>query len=668
MALNINDPKQVKAFRDQQIQQGRSATEIDSWIRSKVQQEVQNGNSQALESLNAITQQTPYRPSDQSFLGNLGRSIVEPFINTVNKTGGVGYEAYRAVASKGGQNPDPYYDPKTGRYIENPFMSQEQIERASTGAGFVDSLKDAAAIGALAIPGAKAAKGATALEKLLTPALSEVPRGGLFGFAQKDATPMSVLASAGIGGGIGMGFGALPVALQGLLRKAGPKATQLGEKLETGAFVNRLGKPTLKEGGNKFIGEVKAIKGLDASSLDNLSNSATNILQTEGPTVRNFTTEMTKKGIKMDGSKIIKFLENEIEKAPAEADKRVIRSVLRDVEEDVAAGKIDPLKHYELKSSYGDKANWSVFDPTNLKNKANVYGKVYNFMNDELDSTLKSSGFDKFREVNKRLHVASKARNFADKQLNKVGTTGLKTNDLIFGGLGAVALNNPIGAVGGVLAKKVIESPKTMNALSSLLQKGGGGLSQLSVPSVNPNIAKMLNIGSNLSIDQTGQLSNQPQQQSMVQPQMQQQGGQSQDVAKIVNALKLLDPSHASVYDSFVAQKEDKRTEAQIARDTSKKLINDALTQVASNPTIKTGLVASPFEEFKAKLGIPADQATLTFHATISNLKANIAKARAGTSFTPNEEKLLNKYTPDEKDSYQLIITKLAKLQEFFNE
>jgi hypothetical protein len=49
----------------------------------------------------------------------------------------------------------------------------------------------------------------------------------------------------------------------------------------------------------------------------------------------------------------------------------------------------------------------------------------------------------------------------------------------------------------------------------------------------------------------------------------------------------------------------------------------------------------------------------------IGNIQATIAKLRGGTSFTPNEQKLLDTYTPTIDDSPKMIKSKLRSLQEF---
>lgn len=110
--------------------------------------------------------------------------------------------------------------------------------------------------------------------------------------------------------------------------------------------------------------------------------------------------------------------------------------------------------------------------------------------------------------------------------------------------------------------------------------------------------------------------------------------------------------------DQFLGQeREGKKTEAQIAREEAIELAQSALTDLSAGG-ITTGLLQGPAEELKAIFNA-ADQPTLDFNRKISMLKATIAKARAGTSFTPGEENLLNQYVPKIGDSDQLLNSKL---------
>jgi hypothetical protein len=81
-------------------------------------------------------------------------------------------------------------------------------------------------------------------------------------------------------------------------------------------------------------------------------------------------------------------------------------------------------------------------------------------------------------------------------------------------------------------------------------------------------------------------------------------------------------------------------TEAQVARKQAKSLTSQALSMLQTNPNIKTGMIGGPLEQLKSKFSV-GDQSSVEFNTLISNLTATIAKARAGTSFTPNEEKML---------------------------
>lgn len=123
--------------------------------------------------------------------------------------------------------------------------------------------------------------------------------------------------------------------------------------------------------------------------------------------------------------------------------------------------------------------------------------------------------------------------------------------------------------------------------------------------------------------------------------------------------------------------------------DTVSKMFGDKIggkkteaEQSASSTGVSTKDAISQLPKIKSKVGLwgigmktnsllsganMADQDVLDFVTTIGNIKASIAKARAGTSFTANEEKMLDKYTPNENDSYQSLQTKLKWLDRNFS-
>lgn len=119
------------------------------------------------------------------------------------------------------------------------------------------------------------------------------------------------------------------------------------------------------------------------------------------------------------------------------------------------------------------------------------------------------------------------------------------------------------------------------------------------------------------------------------------------------------------IYD--LQNSEGEKSEAQLVRETTRDLARDAYQFYLDNPDLDVGIVGSRKQQMLGKLGL-ADPRSLDFLTTIANLKAFIAKQRGGTSFTPSEERLLNRYTPNETDSKQQLETKLRKLVEAFNE
>ena len=114
---------------------------------------------------------------------------------------------------------------------------------------------------------------------------------------------------------------------------------------------------------------------------------------------------------------------------------------------------------------------------------------------------------------------------------------------------------------------------------------------------------------------------------------------------------------------SMIGTEEEEKplTEKEMERQNVNSQLEEAYNQLVSNPELRTGMVGGPLEGIKAKFGA-GDPATIEFNTRISGLMATIAKARAGTSFTPNEQKLLERYAPKVGDSRQELETKLRVL------
>lgn len=79
------------------------------------------------------------------------------------------------------------------------------------------------------------------------------------------------------------------------------------------------------------------------------------------------------------------------------------------------------------------------------------------------------------------------------------------------------------------------------------------------------------------------------------------------------------------------------------------------------------GAYKGSISQFLAKNFGTGSQQEQMLRSFIGNLQATIAKERGGTSFTANEQALLEQYTPTINDSPSVIQSKLAALKQYFN-
>jgi len=699
MPLNLSDPQQVRLFTQQQLAKGRSPQEINDFIKTSVGSEVKAGNTAALAGLDVVNTSEPLDLKRQGFLADVARTLVNPAIKGVSIIGEGAGQVGRTVSDLDrikllfGKDISEEAGKRIAAEPVNVFAPEEQVRDISgnVGKGVAEGFRGGAGLASLIamfsgggllspIGGAKAVSTiapTTTAAKIAGAAGREATIGGLFGAAQPESTVGSTLASAGIGGLAGGTLAGIGPAVSKVLGKTAPKLSDMAEALRQRSFVKRFGRPIKSEGGANFITELDNVAEFKtAKNVNDILEAATKILREEGPTIDGVTTQLSQSGSKISNAdEVLKMLDDEIAKAASGKTKKVIQKVKDQVVEDLTT---DPSGFYSLKKEYGGFAKWNTFDPSDLKAETNVWGRVYNKMNESLDKSLKDNGFDQFRRVNKRLHIASKAQSFAERQAGKLPAgNNIGLLDAVIGGGAAGITGNPAGFAGGIIGRKVLESPQATNAVSKLLR--AGGKVPTSMPQIPSQLARVLNAA---RIGATGNLETgvpqQPQQQSFTapaagisqtQPQTQASsaGDSSQQLALIMKQLKLLDPKNADVYDSLGGGAvKDERNAQQIERESTKALIDDAISQLSTGK-IKTGKIGGNVEQIKSVLGI-ADQATLNFNTTIANLQATIAKARGGTSFTPSEQELLDKYTPKIGDSRQQLETKLLNLKKSFSQ
>lgn len=134
-------------------------------------------------------------------------------------------------------------------------------------------------------------------------------------------------------------------------------------------------------------------------------------------------------------------------------------------------------------------------------------------------------------------------------------------------------------------------------------------------------------------------------------------GADSGEVAALLERIGVFGPTNPN------EQKGDgEKTIAQQQREEVGFGVDKALNLLENYKDIKFG-PGAVVENVKA-VANQGHQPTVDLNRTLSEIKASIAKARGGTSFTPNEQKMLDSYTVGPGSSKQEVLTTLRLLKE----
>lgn len=597
-----------------------------------------------------------------NILKNILGALVAPAVKAGKVIGGGAYELGRAGADVLGAK-DVYSK-------QNPFLTEQELYQMGSGdqplkdrigRGAVDTSKTVAGIASYGVPG-----GGKLLSVLGKGALS----GGLYGYGQsKPGEEIQDTLTSGISGAAGAGV------LKGagaLTKLSGKGLTKAGEAITTNSFVTRFGKPSLTEGGTKIISSVNKLGLGKSKDAQELLEGAYTLYSSGGDELTNAIAKASKKASPISKNTVLSFIDNKIASENLPSNRLPWEAVKKDLAE--LPDNLSLEDFYKIKQDIGLKPNWNNVADKSLNN---AYASVYDKMNRELDTALKGAGMTEFRNLNLKINSAKKVLDFATKRaLNVPGTRGFGLKDLILGGAG-VATGNPLTALLTIAGGKTLQSPTATNIVGSALNKVGGASSKLATPEALQKVAPSLVNALFGSVNQ-GRSETLPGQEKLSQeqpplPTEQMAGistpklGTQQPIMtkEELALLTLLDPKNANAYKSIYelssGESSGKLTETEKAGKAANQMASDAL-KLLQTKEIKTGLLNAPIQGGLAKFGA-ADQSTLEFNTLISGLKAAIAKARAGTSFTPNEEKLLNQYVPVAGDSRQQLETKLTLLQ-----
>ena len=250
------------------LKAGYTDQEIDQYLAS---QSAKAAPSPVVQTAQANLAQPQAPQQGGNVVSNLLSSLTKPFVQTGKNIGGAAFELSRAGAKKvaddtiigkalgiQGKGQNLYNNPETGEMVQNPFLNEQELTKASQPIQLSDlnvlnpnnnsalgqQIKNSANVGAYAVP---FGKGANLLTKALLPGAAA---GALQGVSQDNATAGSVLGSGVLGG-----------ATAGALDKLGPVLGKLLGK--TGGGLENAGEGILK---TQYASVPKAIR--QAQRLD----------------------------------------------------------------------------------------------------------------------------------------------------------------------------------------------------------------------------------------------------------------------------------------------------------------------------------------------------------------------------------------------------------------
>lgn len=580
------------------------------------------------------------QPKQPGFLQNLLAGLVSP----IRKTLGSGVEAGFNIGNKLGMgNSDqlgirnPFLDPKEVRTIRNQPITQ--------------SAKNLAGIGAYTVPFPAAGGFKAAF-------LSGAASGALSSLSQ-DETSLEDVIKSGLFGGTTAGV------LNKLLNvKSG--TSKLGENLEAAgttarrkvlnpqtstapyaaseekaalALQEKLG---LKGSARSQMGQIDKLYNTWNDEISSIIDSGSNRADNKGVVggkIRSFVEQEGKNFIPGDAS-YEKILNRELTKFD--------RSVAGDAvtARDIFNFKKQIASNYKnaFKKASGESAS-SLTAPESVA--LDIWQSLDNLLV-ELEPGVKDLTLKQSQLYDIAPGIIKKAKETAQIPLigGRVGTGPLQAVE--------DAAGRGLQGAGRALQGTAAGIPQTPEILRQILLRGGAAGAGGNMPGQTDSVPTPAQV-SPLTNTSTG----------VAQPNTQQILKQILAAGVLEGKVSASDISALNTL-GLLGTEDKPLTETQQARSDIRSLTDQALRALETG-SVKTGPIAPKFENLKAVFNA-GDESTLGFNALISSIRATIAKARAGTSFTANEEKLLNQYTPQVGDSDQQLRIKLQGLQQLFGQ
>jgi len=280
--FNISDPTQVRLFKQQQLQAGRSEDEINNFLKSKIVEAMQSGDLSAQASLPVLQpaqQLQQAQPAQQAPRGGLGAGALDLLKNIGLMATGLP-RATLTAGSELAQLPTRLFleqrlkklrsQPQTQESVDEQVRLAKELEHIAKtplltqreqqefgkgiGAGAVQGAKMGIGTGSMLLPAGVGLKGAAGMGAL---------RGGMARASDPDATASEVIQSALFGGATGGVVQAMPDLLSKALRTGGKGLEYTGAVTDlAGGFLQKAPTSLGATGGMGIDSLVGMLSGL----------------------------------------------------------------------------------------------------------------------------------------------------------------------------------------------------------------------------------------------------------------------------------------------------------------------------------------------------------------------------------------------------------------------
>lgn len=409
--------------------------------------------------VNGQEQRAPFQDEDQGALMKFLTGLSKPL---------------RAV-------PGSLWSAVSGKAEDNPFLTQR--EEYDLGNNTTDwGTKQAVGLGSYLVPGG-GGKAASTFGRVGTGVLRGTAAGAMggYGYSEQGEELESTLKGGALGGLLGGVFQAgSELSKTRALTKASKKIATQADDFEVSGYIKKIGtKPTNSQGKMNLARDSMALsqaEGATINNADDLLKWSDDLLVEYGPVANKYASEATQLGVKIDVEEVLDPLKKLLDKTKTPQLKKPLEQVIKSAREAAGPSRmIDPETALALRREWGNLGNWNQFTPTAEQTVAKAWERVYNSMNDALDSSFSSLGMNNFRDVNHVLKTAIEQQKWARQAIatfNKAPVwTDMAQDALAIGG--AITGGGP-GALAGVAASKVLQNKG--NQMVGSTMRGGANL------------------------------------------------------------------------------------------------------------------------------------------------------------------------------------------------